>query len=42
MRILLIEDDTSTAKSVESIFKREGYVVDSTDLGEDGLDIAKL
>ena len=42
MRILLIEDDTSTAKSIELMLKSEGYVCDSTDLGEDGLDIGKI
>ena len=42
MRILLVEDDTATAKSVEMMLKSEGYVCDSTDLGEDGLEIGKL
>ena len=42
MRVLLIEDDTSTAKSIELMLKSEGYVCDSTDLGEDGLDIGKI
>ncbi len=42
MRILLVEDDTSTAKSVELVMKSEGFVVDTTDLGEDGLEIGKL
>ena len=42
MRILLIEDDTATANTVEMILKSEKYVCDSTDLGEDGIDIAKL
>ena len=42
MRVLLVEDDTSTAKSIELMLKAEGFVVDSTDLGEDGLEIGKL
>lgn len=42
MRVLLIEDDQSTAKSIELMLKSEGYIVDSTDLGEDGLEIGKL
>jgi two-component system cell cycle response regulator CtrA len=42
MRVLLVEDDTSTAKSIELMLKSEGFVVDATDLGEDGLEIGKL
>jgi len=42
MRVLLVEDDKSTAKSIELMLKSEGYIVDSTDLGEDGLEIGKL
>ena len=42
MRVLLIEDDTSAAKSIELMLRSEGYVCDSTDLGEDGLDIGKI
>jgi two-component system cell cycle response regulator CtrA len=42
MRVLLVEDDQSTAKSIELMLKSEGYVVDSTDLGEDGLEIGKI
>ena len=37
MRVLLVEDDTSTAKSIELMLKSEGYIVDITDLGEDGM-----
>jgi len=36
MRVLLVEDDSSTAKSIELMLKSDGYVVDTTDLGEDG------
>jgi len=42
MRVLLVEDDQSTAKSIELMLKSEGYIVDATDLGEDGLEIGKL
>src|SRR6201996_2430875 len=42
MRVLLVEDDTSVAKSIELMLKAEGYIVDSTNLGEDGLEIGKL
>lgn len=42
MRVLLVEDDSNTAQSIELILKSEGYIVDSTDLGEDGLEIGKL
>ena len=42
MRILLIEDDTSMAKSIELLLKTEGFNVYTTDLGEEGLDLGKL
>lgn len=42
MRVLLIEDDSATAKSIEMLLNSERYVCDCTDLGEDGLEIAKL
>lgn len=42
MRILLIEDDSSTAKSIELMLKSDGYVIDVADLGEDGLDLGKV
>ena len=42
MRILIVDDDSVTAKSVEMMLKSEGYVCDCADLGEDGLEIAKL
>ncbi len=42
MRVLLVEDDSSTRQSIELILKSEGMVVDSTDLGEDGLEIGKI
>lgn len=42
MRVLLIEDDTNTSKSIQNILKKEGFIVDATDLGQDGLEIGKL
>jgi two-component system cell cycle response regulator CtrA len=42
MRVLLVEDDSSTAQTIEMMLKSEGMVVDATDLGEDGLEIGKL
>ena len=42
MRVLLVEDDSSTARSIELMLKSEGVVCDMTDLGEDGLEIGKL
>ncbi len=42
MRVLLVEDDPATAQTVEIMLKSAGMVIDSTDLGEDGLEIGKL
>ena len=42
MRVLLVEDDPATAQSLQLMLESEGMVVDSTDLGEDGLEIGKL
>ena len=42
MRVLLIEDDSATAKMLDAALRSEGFVVDITDLGEDGLEIGKL
>ncbi len=42
MRVLLVEDDTSTAKSIELMLKSEGYIIDITDLGAEGLDLGKI
>lgn len=42
MRILLIEDDHATAQSIELMMKAEGFNVYSTDIGEEGVDLAKL
>ena len=40
MRVLLIEDDASTAQSIELMLK--GFNVYTTDLGEEGVDLGKL
>ncbi len=42
MRVLLVEDDSSMARSIEMMLKSEGHVADVTDLGEDGLEIGKI
>ena len=42
MRVLLIEDDAPTARSIELMLSVEGFNVYATDLGEEGLDLAKL
>ena len=42
MRVLLIEDDSSTAQSIELMLKSEGYNVHTTDLGEEGIDLGKI
>jgi two-component system cell cycle response regulator CtrA len=42
MRVLLVEDDTSMAKSIEMMLKSEGYIIDVADMGEDGLEIGKI
>ncbi|MFY7779114.1 MAG: response regulator transcription factor CtrA [Elstera sp.] len=42
MRILLVEDDAATSKSIALMLSSAGYIVDTTDLGEDGVEIGKL
>jgi two-component system cell cycle response regulator CtrA len=42
MRILLIEDDLTTARGVAKILSASAMVVDLADNGEDGLDLAKV
>jgi two-component system cell cycle response regulator CtrA len=39
---LLVEDDQATSRSIELMLKQEGFVCDTTDMGEDGLEIGKL
>lgn len=41
MRVLIIEDDAATAKTIELTLKNEGFICDITGVGEDGLEIAK-
>lgn len=41
MRALLIEDDVIAAESLSLALRPKGLVVDSTDLGEDGLEIGR-
>jgi two-component system, cell cycle response regulator CtrA len=42
MRVLLIEDDSTMAKSIELILSAEGFNTYTTDMGEEGLDLGKL
>jgi two-component system cell cycle response regulator CtrA len=42
MRILLIEDDPATSKSIEVMLGHANFNVYTTDLGEEGIDLAKL
>jgi two-component system, cell cycle response regulator CtrA len=42
MRVLLIEDDSATAQSIELMLKSEGFNIYTTDLGEEGIDLGKL
>jgi len=42
MRVLLIEDEATIAKSIELMLGTEGFTIYTTDLGEEGLDLGKL
>src|SRR6266550_362639 len=42
MRVLLVEDDATTSASIELMLRKESFICDTTDLGEDGLEIGKL
>ena len=42
MRVLLVEDDAELAASVELMLRSESFICETTDLGEDGLQMAKL
>ncbi|MCB1328344.1 MAG: response regulator, partial [Maritimibacter sp.] len=42
MRILLVEDDPTTSRSIELMLTHANLNVYSTDLGEEGVDLAKL
>ena len=42
MCVLLVEDDPTTSKSIEMMLTHANLNVYSTDMGEDGVDLAKL
>ncbi len=42
MRVLLVEDDTTISRSVALLLQAENMVVDTAQLGEDAIEIAKL
>ncbi len=42
MRILLVEDDATTSKSIEMMLQNANLNVYATDLGEEGIDLTKL
>jgi two-component system cell cycle response regulator CtrA len=42
MRVLLVEDDPTTSKSIELMLANANLNVYATDLGEEGIDLAKL
>ena len=42
MRVLLIKDDSALSRSVQLQLQAENMVIDASDLGEDGTELAKL
>lgn len=42
MRVLLIEDDSAIAQSIELMLKSERFNIYTTDLGEEGIDLGKI
>jgi DNA-binding response OmpR family regulator len=42
MRELLVEDDAQIAASIKMLLINENFICDTTDLGEDGLEVGKL
>lgn len=42
MRVLLVEDDNATAKSIELALASEGIICDIAEYGEEGLEIGKI
>jgi two-component system cell cycle response regulator CtrA len=42
MRVLLVEDDPTTSKSIELMLTHANLNVYATDMGEEGIDLAKL
>ncbi|WP_118135686.1 response regulator transcription factor CtrA [Oceanicella sp. SM1341] len=42
MRVLLVEDDPTTSRSIEMMLSKANLNVYTTDLGEEGIDLARL
>ncbi len=42
MRVLLVEDDSAVARSIELMLKAAGFNIYMTDLGEEGVDLGKI
>ena len=42
MRVLIIEDDSAMAQSIEFMLKSDSFNVYTTELGEEGIDLGKL
>ncbi|MDR2107769.1 MAG: response regulator transcription factor [Holosporaceae bacterium] len=42
MRVLLIEDDTLTARGIETLLAKEGVTVDATSFGQYGIEVGKI
>ena len=42
MRVLLVEDDSAVAQSIELMLKSGSFNVYTTDLGEEGIDLGKI
>lgn len=42
MRVLLVEDDVTIARSIELMLESENFNTYTTDLGEEGIDLGKL
>ncbi len=41
MRVLLVEDDVTAARGITMMLKSGGLIVDSTDTGEEALELVK-
>ncbi len=42
MRVLLVEDDAATARSIELALASEGMICDTAEVGEEGVEIGKI
>ncbi len=42
MRVLLIEDDSATAQTIELMLRAESFNIHTTDLGEEGIDVGRI